>query len=310
MITTVTLNPMLDKTVRISALHRGKVHRASHVDAVVGGKGVNVSRQLRRLNGASLATGFVGGDVGATIERLLDQEGLPHRFIRIKGNTREGVTYLEPDGTWTAIFEPPHQVTGAECDALIDVCRSLESQTSWFVCSGSSPDQPSDAVFAAIVGHAKSAGIRTALDSYGLAFALAVDAVPTLVKLNREEFEQTFKCALTSEQDILDALDALLARGIGYAILTDGARAVYTAHGVEVWKVTPPAIQAVNPTGSGDSMTAGLLFGLVQHWELDRTLRFGTAAGASNASMWQVASSSAEEIAQMERNVRLVKIKG
>ena len=310
MITTVTLNPMLDKTVHVSALNRGKVHRALKVDVVVGGKGVNVSRQLRRLGGSTLATGFVGGDVGVTIERLLEQEGLPHRFVRVKGLTREGVTYLELDGTWTAVFEPPHQVTAAECGELLDLCRSLERQTSWFVCSGSSPCQPSDGVFAELVGHARVAGIKTALDSYGQAFALAVGATPTLVKLNREEFEQTFARTLTGEQDICDALCGLLARGINYAILTDGARPLYVAHGREVWKVVPPEIRSVNPTGSGDSMTAGMLFGLVQHWEFDRILRFGTAAGASNAGMWQVADSSMEEITQMERAVGLTRIRG
>ena len=49
MITTVTLNPMLDKTVTLDALRRGAISRASEVSMVVGGKGVNVSRQLRLL---------------------------------------------------------------------------------------------------------------------------------------------------------------------------------------------------------------------------------------------------------------------
>ena len=70
MITTVTLNPMLDKTVSVDAIRRGAVSRASAVSMIVGGKGVNVSRQLHALGEPTVATGFVGGEVGSILERL------------------------------------------------------------------------------------------------------------------------------------------------------------------------------------------------------------------------------------------------
>ena len=119
MITTVTLNPMLDKTVYVDTIRRGEVQRASKIETVVGGKGVNVSRQLRRLGMQNVATGFVGGEVGTLIERLLDEEGIAHDFVRIAGMTREGVTYRESDGTATAIFEPSHKVTRRETEQLL-----------------------------------------------------------------------------------------------------------------------------------------------------------------------------------------------
>ena len=125
MITTVTLNPMLDKTVAVDSLRRGAVSRASGVSTIVGGKGVNVSRQLSRLGEETVATGFIGGEIGSILERLLDGEKIPHRFIRIAGMTREGVTYLEPEGTMTSVFEPPHSVTLAEAGRLLEECRAL-----------------------------------------------------------------------------------------------------------------------------------------------------------------------------------------
>src|SRR5512142_2286384 len=97
MITTVTLNPMLDKTVYVEAVRPGKIVRASRVECVVGGKGINVSRQLHRLGVDTLATGFVGGEIGTMLDRLLDAEGLSHGFVRVGGMTREGVTYRDPN---------------------------------------------------------------------------------------------------------------------------------------------------------------------------------------------------------------------
>ena len=62
MITTVTLNPMLDKTVHVEAVQPWKIVRASKIESIVGGKGINVSRQLHHLGCDTLATGFAGGE--------------------------------------------------------------------------------------------------------------------------------------------------------------------------------------------------------------------------------------------------------
>ena len=46
MIVTLTPNPSIDRTVSISHLERGEVHRATSSRVDPGGKGVNVSRAL------------------------------------------------------------------------------------------------------------------------------------------------------------------------------------------------------------------------------------------------------------------------
>jgi 1-phosphofructokinase family hexose kinase len=309
MIVTVTLNPMLDKTVHVNGFTRGKIERASKVEVVVGGKGVNVSRQLARLGAHTLATGFLGGEVGTMLERLLDQEGIPHQFVRIAGMTREGVTYLEPEGTWTAVFEPPHRVRVDEAERLITLCRSLQQQPAWIVCSGSSPCPEADGTYAAVIRNARTEGIKTALDAYGLVFANALEEIPTLVKLNRDEYEQTFYKRLTDEHECSGALEDLLARGIKYAIITDGARPLYAASAAETWKVVPPEVRTINATGSGDSMTAGILYGLEQQWDFAAALRFGVAAGAANAAVWDVARSTWENIKLREHSVIMTKIR-
>ena len=172
MITTVTLNPMLDKTVAVDSLRRGAVSRASEVSTIVGGKGVNVSRQLSRLGEETVATGFIGGEIGSILERLLDGEKIPHRFIRIAGMTREGVTYLEPEGTMTSVFEPPHSVTLAEAGRLLEECRALA-------------DEVEHALHAhAIVPHAKLGQVYAyEVDAFGNYYCIDDGNVPSLLSL-------------------------------------------------------------------------------------------------------------------------------
>ena len=296
MITTVTLNPMLDKTVTVDALRRGAITRASAVSMVVGGKGVNVSRQLRLLGEETVATGFIGGEVGSLLERLLDGEGIPHRFVRTAGMTREGITYLEPEGTTTSVFEPPGAVTPVEAERLLEECRSLAGKSDWVVCSGSSPGPAADDVFRAIVAECRSRGIPVVLDSYGTSLARAVESRPDCLKPNREEFEQTFGARLSSVSEMAAAARGLVAGGIRYSLITDGARPFAAADAGGAWIVTPPHVEVVDPTGSGDSMIAGILYGLRKSWPFSECLAFGAAAGGANARVREVAASTLGDI--------------
>jgi tagatose 6-phosphate kinase len=308
MITTVTLNPMLDKTVYVASLLKGETQRASRVELTVGGKGVNVSRQLHALGDDTLATGFVGGEIGDMLERLLTEEGIHHDFVRIRGMTREGVTYREGNGSVTAVFEPPHQVSPDDARHLVNHCVSLMQHGDWMVCSGSSPCIEADGVFEELIEKAGRRGVLTVLDSYGDAFARGVGAGPTLVKPNKDEFEQTFHSRLERESDYRAALATCLERGITYCIFTDGPRPAYAAHGDGMWKIVPASVEAVNATASGDSMLAGVLHGLQQGWPFERCIAFGAAAGAANARRWEVAQSSIAEITELEDQIIVQKL--
>ena len=61
MIYTVTLNPAIDYIVRLDHVETGAVNRMTSEDKFAGGKGINVSRVLKRLDIENTATGFIGG---------------------------------------------------------------------------------------------------------------------------------------------------------------------------------------------------------------------------------------------------------
>ena len=61
MIYTVTLNPSIDFIVRVDGLKIGELNRMKEDFKVPGGKGINVSRILKRIDSDSTALGFLGG---------------------------------------------------------------------------------------------------------------------------------------------------------------------------------------------------------------------------------------------------------
>jgi fructose-1-phosphate kinase PfkB-like protein len=173
------------------------------------------------------------------------------------------------------------------------------------VCSGSSPCRQTDALFRHLIRDARAAGVPTALDSYGPALAAGIRARPTILKANRDEYESTFETRLRSPRAVRSMIDARLAEGCALCVVTDGPRAVYAGAEGRFFRLVPPTTRSVNPTGSGDSMMAGILFGLEQGWDLARSLVFGVAAGVANAGVWAVATGRPGAIAHIAHGVHL-----
>lgn len=308
MITTVTLNPMVDKTVRVDSLKRGAIHRGTRMSMVAGGKGINVSRQLARLGIETVATGFLGGETGSIVQKLLGEDGIDHDFVMTDVLTREGVTYLEADGTATAVFEPSGPVMKPAIDTLNAKLKGLAKSSSWIVCSGSSTGTETDEVFYNAVAVARKAGAKSVLDSYGASLKHGLNAVPTLIKPNMQEYGATFGTTLQDRRAILNALDVWVTAGVKYVVLTDGANPSYAASEKGHWKILSPEVKRVNPVGSGDAMVAGLVFGFEKGWDFEHCLSFGAAAGAANARKWEVANSSLEEIESLQDMVVVQKL--
>jgi 1-phosphofructokinase family hexose kinase len=306
MVTTVTLNPMLDKTIYVDQLPLGEITRATKREMVPGGKGINVTRQLTRFGVESVATGFMGGEIGLIVEHLLDEERVKYDFVHIKDCTREGITILETaTGRSTGVFEPGHRATEEEVKLLRAKCSTLLQQSDWLVLSGSTPHAELDLFYKGIIEEATRSKSRVVLDSYGEAFKAGVKAKPFMIKPNVKEYEHTFGVKLSTERASLDQLDWLENTGVSLAILTDTDRPFYFSYLRKRWRVTPPKVRIVNPVGSGDTFVAATIFGFMQNWEIERIMRFATAAGAVNATRWSVVDVTLQEAQELVSRVGL-----
>lgn len=69
MVITITLNPAMDKTIAIDNFELGKVNRVSKIRYDIGGKGINVSKVLKKFRISSACTGFIGGSLKETFQK-------------------------------------------------------------------------------------------------------------------------------------------------------------------------------------------------------------------------------------------------
>jgi 5-dehydro-2-deoxygluconokinase len=85
-------------------------------------------------------------------------------------------------------------------------------------------------------------------------------------------------------RDPLEASAALLDLGVQLAIVKRGPEGVLARTRDELVEVEPVRLEVVNGLGAGDAFGGALVYGLVQGWELERTIRLANAAGAYVAS--------------------------
>lgn len=296
-ILTLTLHSMIEKRLWIDRFSQGEIHRCHRVQYNAGGKGVNVARQLLRLHHQPLAIVCAGGHTSYFLRDLLSQDHIPYHILDPDTTLREGWTIYDNSNTEIAsFFEPSSPLPSRMLNKLNTLLSSFSPLPRWFACCGSAPDPASALFYKPLISTAKKRGILTALDSYGLALSDAVTAGPDLVKINAQEASALLRRPCLSSSDFLELKNLLTPFGISYLVVTNGPNPIYASGDGGLWTLSPPSITERNPTGSGDALLAGLLAGLSEDMDFPLALRWGVAAGATNASLHSVADSTRSEI--------------
>ena len=86
---------------------------------------------------------------------------------------------------------------------------------------------------------------------------------------------------LTGIADPPQQVETLLNQGARTVIVTCGAGGSIAARGHERWQAQAYPVRCIDPSGSGDAFTAGVITGIVRGWDMPRTLRYAAALGAS-----------------------------
>ena len=124
MITTLTPNPSLDRTVSLPGeLIRGGVNRLTGVTIEPGGKGLNVARVL--VGAGQTVTAVLPAASHDPLLRVLGAvaaDGLRVRPVDVAGSARINTAVTEPDGTTTKLNEPG---AGLDDEEIAAVERAL-----------------------------------------------------------------------------------------------------------------------------------------------------------------------------------------
>jgi len=308
MILCVTLNPVLDTTFFVEEMRPIYRTEAQRVTYVAGGKGDNVARALQVLREPAHALVALGGDTGRHVANLLAAEGIAATPAWVTGETRLQITVIDRALEQRAFYAPAVPLTADDqAEFRRRFVELLPGADAVCLC-GSAPDAAAAELVPELLARARERGLPTLLDSSGAGLRLGLTAAPQIVKVNRSEAEALLGQKLVTPEDQIAALDALRQWGSAWAVLTLGEQGALFAAGDRRWSARPPKVEAINPIGSGDALTAGLMTGLVRRLPPEACFRLGMAAAAANTLTWDACRFDAGAVEALLPQVEMVSV--
>ncbi|WP_368252394.1 1-phosphofructokinase [Enterococcus sp. 2201sp1_2201st1_B8_2201SCRN_220225] len=287
MIYTVTLNPSIDYIVHVTDFKPGTVNRMNKDFKFPGGKGINVSRILKRLNISSSALGFLGGFTGTFIQEALEKEGLPCDFTPINEDSRINIKLKSQ--AETEINGAGPNITNEEIQALKEKLSQVTKEDI-VIFSGSTPATLRKGFYQELIQIIKDKEAEFVIDTTGDALTEALSAAPLLIKPNNHELGALYGVELNTIDEIIPYGKKLLAKGPRYVLISmagDGAL-LFTNDGVYQSNVLKRTVK--NSVGAGDSMIAGFVGGFAKTKDPIEAFRWGVACGSGTAFSDDLAS--------------------
>jgi 1-phosphofructokinase len=277
-IATITLNPAVDQTVRVSGFTPGRVNRGQSMHVHAGGKGINVATFLAASGFSVSATGFLGMENAPLFEEFFAARGIEDNFVRLPGATRIDIKIVDEGSHQTTDINLPGLAPSPEALAELEqVIERLAPSCSWFVLAGTLPPGAPPSLYARLITRLKQLGKSTVLDASGEALAQGLLAGPTLVKPNRDELQQLLGRPLQSNAEIEQAARRLLAQDVRRVVVSLGEQGALFVERERTVYATPPQVAVTSTVGAGDAMVAALVVGELRGLDLTECARLATA---------------------------------
>ncbi|WP_203332914.1 1-phosphofructokinase [Planococcus beigongshangi] len=280
MIYTCTVAPSIDCTNYLADFKIGELNRSEKVYYYPGGKGINVSRVLKRHGVDSVALGFAGGFTGRFIEDFLAEENVKTDFIGTGQISRINIKIKSGDET--ELNGPGPELTKAHLEELKEKVKNIRSG-DWFVLSGSIPEELPLAYFAALAETCQNAGARFVLDTSGKALKELIKSKPFLIKPNKEELGDLFQTEIKGIEQAAEYAFELTKQGVENVIVSMGAEGAILVDKEQALFARAPRGKMVNTVGAGDSMVSGFIAALSQGRSKADAFRYSIASGSATA---------------------------
>ncbi len=283
MITTICLNPALDRTVTVDTLVPGQVNRILSSRTDVGGKGVNVAVVCRRLGLEAQVIGCAGVEGYAKLRAKAAAEGLGCEFHTVEGAIRVNTKVVPLDGSGvTELNEPGPSLTAEDLDVFFDLAIDQCRGSDFVVLTGSLPPGcPPDTYRSLIETLAPTPCI---LDVSGPALMEGVKAKPFLIKPNHHELAATVGRELHTLEEVRQAAHTFVDAGVRHVVVSLGGDGALYVGEEGCFHAPAIPVEVHSTVGAGDALVGGLLYGLVKYGTVKEGFRAGMAAGTSSVT--------------------------
>lgn len=281
MIITVTLNPAIDKTVYIDEFKVDEVNRIKRIRKDVGGKGINVSQNLKNLEKENLCLTILGGDNGEFIKNNLKEHDIKFDYFQVKDDVRVNLKVVDlKENTFTDINEPGFEIREDLAKNIINEIVKKTKENDILVLSGSVPKGFNTKVYRRIIEKIDS---HVILDTSGELLKEGIKGKPYLIKPNIEELNNLFDDReITSENDVINASKKLIKSGIKIVAVSLGSKGSIYITKDKVLKIEGKKVKVKSTVGAGDSMVAALAMSLDEGFSIEKMAEYASAVSTAS----------------------------
>lgn len=308
MITTVTLNPALDKLLSVEEVVLGEANRSRCLADTPAGKGIDVAKVLRDLSCDVSATGFLGGDVAHIFVSCLKTEGIQNCFVPIQSSTRINIQIFEKSGRRTELLDKGPTVTEQEKTALMEQVKKLSLESAVVTVCGSAPEGVDADYYRELLQTVKKSGTIMVADASGELLKTALKEKPVLIKPNRTEMRELMGNPSANDTEIIAFAQNLVKDGIAYVLVSLGGDGAMLVCEQGVWRSKAPEVDVKSTLGCGDTMVASISLSLEQKHTPDIMLRNAIALSSANAMTFETAHIRVEDYEALLARTEVIKV--
>jgi 6-phosphofructokinase 2 len=281
-IITLTFSPSIDKSTTVEAMLPEKKMRCKTVRSEPGGGGINVARVINRLGGDVTAIFPSGGYTGMFFNYLLDNEKVPFTSIASKNETKENFVVLDEKTNKEFRFGmPSNELFEAEWKKCLTEIEN-HKEIDFIIASGSLPPEIPLDIYAKLSEIAKSFQAKFIVDTSSEALKRTVDKGVYLIKPNLEELGTLLGIKDLKIEEVEAAAKELIEKKYSQIVVVSlGANGAMLITKDETHTIKPPKVTVKSTVGAGDSMVAGIVFGLSNNLSLNNCLQYGIACGTA-----------------------------
>jgi tagatose 6-phosphate kinase len=309
MILTIGTTPAVQRVMLFSNLKINEVNRASATYETSAGKAVNVAKALAALGSShkTVCAGFLGGGRGTFVKAHLQSLAVGDAWVESSASTRLCTTIIDQEAnTQTELVEESGPAKPEELSRLLEKLRELMGSARAVVLAGSLAPGVPPTFYRECLELAGASTVLSIVDAQGEPLTHALEAGPSIVKINRMELMKSTQAEIEGNWTVRRGVETLQRKGAKAVIVTAGSQPVLCSDGKKVTEILPPRIEALNPIGSGDSFSAGLLNALLRGADLFEAARFGVACGVANALTLLPAEFEKRQVDELVTQVRMV----
>lgn len=309
MIITITLNPAIDKTISISDFKVDHVNKIESQRIDPAGKGINVSKVIKALNGESIALGIIGGETGNEIKRYLNDKGIKNDFVNVDKKTRSNLKIVDyVNHTFTDINEQGAFVNEIKQKEIVNKILEYANKDNLLVLSGSAPGGFDKTIYKEIVEKAQAKGAKVILDASENLFLEGIKSAPYLIKPNVHELEVALNVSIKTHSDIVRAARKIIELGVKLVVVSDGGNGSIFVTKEEAFIAKGIKVEVKSTVGAGDSMVAAIAYGLDQKLELKDIMVLASAVSTANVMTEGTQTGDLSIIESLKEKVRIEKI--